>query len=67
VTYKRCVALEGLERNWPERIPPLCHVLEKKMIEVYALNPRFEAVPIKFPPRKSQDEIACEWIFQFKD
>jgi len=67
VVFKRCVALEGLERNWPERIPPLCHRLEKRMIEVYALNPRFEAVPIKFPPRKSKDEIACEWIFQLKD
>ncbi|MBM4461713.1 MAG: hypothetical protein FJ012_00060 [Chloroflexi bacterium] len=67
VIYKRCVALEGLERNWPERVPPLCHVLEKKMIEVYALNPRFEAVPLKLPPRKSKDEIACEWIFQLKE
>ena len=67
VTFKRCVSLEGLERNWPERIPPLCHVLEKIMIEVYANNPRFEAVPLKLPPRKSQDEIACEWIFRLKD
>ncbi len=37
------------------------------MIEVYALNPRFEAVPLKFPPRKDQTEIACEWYFQLKD
>ncbi len=67
VTYKRCVALEGLERNWPERIVPMCHKLEKPIIEVYAVNPRFEAVPIKLPPRKSKEEIACEWIFQLKD
>jgi hypothetical protein len=67
VKYNRCIALEGLERNWPERIPPLCHVLEKKMIEVYALNPKFEALPVKFPPRKDQNEIACEWYFQLKD
>ncbi len=67
VTYKRCVALEGLERNWPERIVPLCQKLEKPIIEAYSLNPRFEAVMLKAPPRKSQDEIACEWMFQLKE
>ena len=67
VIYNRCVALEGLERNWPERIVPLCHKLEKVMIEVYSLNPRFEAIPLKLPPRKNKDEIACEWIFRLSD
>jgi hypothetical protein len=67
VSYKRCVALEGLERNWPERIVPLCQKLEKPMIEAYALNPRFEAIPVRLPPRQSKGDIACEWIFQLKD
>ncbi len=69
VIYDRCVALEGLERNWPERIVPLCHGLEKKMIEVYALHPKFEAVPIKLPngPRENKEDIACEWIFRLRE
>lgn len=40
--------------------------LEKPIIESCAVNPRFEAVPVKLPPRKSQDEIACQWIFRLK-
>lgn len=67
VVYNRCISLEGLERNWPERVPPLCHVLEKRMIEVYALNPRFCADPVKLPPRKDKNDIACEWYFYLKD
>lgn len=66
VTYRRCVALEGLERHWPERIVPMCQKLEKPIIESYAVNPKFEAVPVKLPPRQSQDEIACQWIFRLK-
>ena len=67
VTYKRCAALEGLEKHWPERIVPVCQKLEKPIMESYAINPRFEAVPVRLPPRKSKDEIACEWIFRLKD
>jgi len=66
VVYKRCATLEGLEKHWPERIVPICQVGEPLWIEAYSLNPRFEAVLVTAPPRKSKDDICCEWFFQLK-
>ena len=61
MTLPRCRTLEALERDEPERITPMCHVLEKIMIEHYLMNDKIKVTPLKLPPRKSKDEIACKW------
>ena len=64
LTISQCPALLAFERSAPERIEPACHKLEKAVMEKYLLNPNIKVTPLKLPPRKSQDEIACQWEFK---
>jgi len=67
VTLPNCRVLQYLEREAPERIEPVCHVLEKAAFEKYVLNPKIKITPLKLPPRKSPDEIACQWEFKLEE
>lgn len=60
-TVTQCRTLLYLEKNEPERIYPLCHVSEKAFIEKYVINPKVKVTPLKLPPRKGPDDIACKW------
>jgi hypothetical protein len=62
-TIPRCRSLEFFEAKEPERIHHVCHVNEKKIIERYLVNRKIKVTPLKLPPRKSPDEIACQWEF----
>lgn len=62
-TIPRCRSLEFFEAKEPERIYHVCHVNEKKIIERYLVNRKIKVTPLKLPPRKSPDEIACQWEF----
>ena len=67
VTIRNCRSLEYYEKEAPEMIQPICHVLEKEIMEEYMLNPKAKATPLKLPPRKSKDDISCQWRFTIED
>ena len=66
VTITNCPALLALEKSAPERIVPMCHILEKATMEKYVLNPDVKVIPLKLPPRQSPDDIACQWEFKLE-
>ena len=67
VTY--CAALERYEKYAPEIIETLCHKVEVAAAEaqVRILHPRMKMTALKLPPRKSLDEIACQWEFKIEE
>lgn len=69
-TVTQCRTLLFLEKNEPERIEPMCYVLEKAVMEKYLINPNIKVTPLKLPPlppqRKSPDEIACQWEYKLE-
>ncbi|RLC92574.1 MAG: hypothetical protein DRI39_08105 [Chloroflexi bacterium] len=66
LTVRHCPALVSLEKNAPEKIVPTCQVLEEEAMKAYtrAVNPAIQVRGLKVPPRKSRDEIACQWEFK---
>jgi hypothetical protein len=42
-------------------------VLEQKLMEKYLMNPRIKVTPLKLPPRKSQEEMACQWELKLEE
>lgn len=62
-TIPRCQSLEYFEAKEPERIKHVCHINEKRIIERYLVNRKIKVIPLKLPPRKSPDDIACQWEF----
>lgn len=64
LTVRRCASLEWCEREAPERIIPMCQVLEPQVFKAYAVNRNIELKALKLPPRKSKDEIACQWEYK---
>jgi len=66
ITVKNCRALIFCEREAPERIEPMCHVLEPKIFKAYLVNPNIKVTPLKLPPRKSPEEIACQWEYKLE-
>jgi len=69
MTVKRCRPLEHYEKiEDAVAQKQLCEVLELKGFEYSAklFNPRMKATPLKLPPRKSKDDIACIWEFKIE-
>jgi len=66
MTVTRCRTLDYFEKAEPERIEPMCHQMEKPVIEKYLVNPRIKVTPLILPPRKSPEEIACQWEFKLE-
>ena len=50
----------------PERIKWVCHVVEPQAVAKYLNNPKIKVTPLKLPPRKSPDEICCQWEFKLE-
>jgi len=69
ITVKRCPFLEILEaadmRDWMK----LAIAIDQEGFEHYAksINPKMKVTPLKLPPRKSKDEVACQWEFAIAD
>lgn len=63
MTCKRCTALESYELEGRGHEVPMCHEEEPATFAYAALyhNPKLVVKPVKLPPRKSKDEIACKW------
>jgi hypothetical protein len=66
-TIPRCRSLEFFEAKEPERIKHVCHINEKRIIERYLVNRKIKVTPLKLPPRKSPDDIACQWEFTLEE
>ena len=68
-TIKRCTVLEAME-SMDESIGGLnprhlCWEIEAPGFAMAAhyVNPKIKTIPRKLPPRKSKDEIACQWEY----
>lgn len=67
-TCTKCVVLEFFEKtNQPERIHAFCQILEKAASEAYTCNPKIKITALKLPPRKSPDEICCQFEYKLED
>ncbi|MCX5998544.1 MAG: DUF6125 family protein, partial [Chloroflexi bacterium] len=64
LTVKRCLGLDYYERHGEVELQKhACEVLDVEGFQRAALlfNPKMKVRPLKLPPRKSKDEIACQW------
>ena len=70
LTVKRCRPLEWCERSgeteWQKNA---CEVLDVQGFPQSAqlFNPNMKVAPLKLPPRKNPDEIACQWEFKIEE
>lgn len=63
-TVKRCPALLRWEPRGDNKfVERVCSDLEHEIFQKYAevFHPNIKITPLKLPPRKSPDEIACKW------
>ena len=67
LTIRKCRTLEFMEKRAPEEIAPRCYVLEQETMYRYLINPYIKITALKLPPRKSPDDIACQWEFIMSD
>lgn len=66
MTVKRCLSLDYFERHNDTGLRELgCEILDKEIIPEYArlVNPDIRTTCLKLPPRKSKEDIACQWEF----
>ncbi|MBM4451789.1 MAG: hypothetical protein FJ013_03340 [Chloroflexi bacterium] len=63
LTVTKCYTLEALEREGKGRDGSFCKEIETKMWDIWAagLNPNIKFTYTKLPPRKSKDDICCQW------
>ena len=66
LTITRCPTLEALEKEGEGREVEICDIVDPKFFKHLAtfFNPHIEVRCIKSPPRKSKDEICCQWEFR---
>ena len=67
ITY--CPTLDALEKEGQGRENDICNTFEPVILKRYAafFNPGIEVQCLKSPPRKSKDEICCQWEFSYGD
>lgn len=68
-TVTRCPSLLALEREGQGRESRICQIQETKNLALRArtINPKMKAIPLKLPPRKSEEEIHCQWEFRIEE
>ncbi len=68
LTYTYCPTLEALEREGEGRERVICREVEvdhkRRFADVF--NSTVEVTPLKLPPRKSGEEICCQWEFKLR-
>jgi len=69
VTITRCPTLLALEKEGLGREVEICQVLTPKLFTIQAeyFNPKMRVRGLKVPPRKSKDEVHCQWEFTLDD
>jgi hypothetical protein len=67
-TVTRCKFLEEMEKTGQSFERLICGESEPKSFQNLAkeINPHMVARPLKLPPRKSKDEIACQFEFKIE-
>lgn len=65
-TVKSCNALKQFEREGKGYEILICRELEQPTFTKTAqrYHPNVKVIPIKLPPRKSPDDIACKWEYK---
>lgn len=68
LTVTHCPSLLFFEREKAGRDITICHELEGPTFQAYAnfFNPAIKVTALKLPPRKSKDEIACQWEWKLE-
>lgn len=63
LTIHRCPTLESLEKEGKGRETSICKDIDLKIFQDYArfFSPKLRVKPLKLPPRKGPEEIACQW------
>ncbi len=66
IVVPRCPVLEALEREGEGRDAIHCKVACTMMREKHAefFSPNIQVKSLKLPPRKSRDEICCQWQYK---
>jgi len=69
LTVINCPTLNALEKEGEGREAQICNIVEHQILRDYAnfFNPNIEVKCLKSPPRKSKDEICCQWQFILLD
>jgi hypothetical protein len=69
LTIPRCRPLEAAERDGDiVRMKSGCDACTKYFPRwAHFVNPDMNVIPLKLPPRKSQDEVACRWEWKVKE
>ncbi len=72
LTITRCPVADYWERQGEKGVEELyriCRDLETEGFKAYAaqVNPDIKVTNFKMPPRKSKDEITCQWQFKIED
>ncbi|MFC1945014.1 DUF6125 family protein [Chloroflexota bacterium] len=68
LTIVHCPTLDGLEAEGEGRESNICRILEADLFQRSAalFDPRIKVRPLVLPPRKSADDIPCQWEFQLE-
>jgi hypothetical protein len=70
LTARRCRSLEYYERHGETMLQKnVCEVIDVQGFRNTArlINPNIRVTPLKLPPRRSKDEIACQWEFKIEE
>jgi hypothetical protein len=68
LTHHRCPAVDRLEHYDGSRLRHSCEICLAAMpISGEMLNPKIECKPLKIPPRRDSDDIACKWEYRLRD
>jgi len=69
-TFKDCKSLRYFEKHGETAtMEHVCHRVDVDWFNQCALfiNPKIKVTPLKLPPRKSPDGIACQWEFKLEE
>ena len=66
ITVTKCPSLEYFERKGDGREVTICQGEETDLFIGWAkmVNPAIEVKCLKIPPRKSRDDVACQWEYR---
>jgi hypothetical protein len=68
LTHHRCPALDRFEHYDDVRLGHCCDICIVAMpISGEMLNRKIECKPLKLPPRRDANDIACKWEYQLRD
>lgn len=69
LTITHCPTLIALEEEGEGREESICNLVDTKVFKDYAsfFSPGIEVKCLKSPPRKSKNEVCCQWEFKLEE